>query len=533
MAEAKTKKQLAREELAYRRRKEAATRSLHEFVRQAWHVMEPEVPFLDNWHIKGICEHLEAVADGRIKNLLVNVPPGTCKSYLTCVFWPAWVWTTRPGKRFMLSSYSEDLSMRDSLRTRKLLGSEWYQERWPLAFSESQDTKGKFENVEGGWRMIGSVTGKGTGEHPDYLVADDPHNVLQAESDADRQTVTRWIEGVLLTRGLVRDVGRVLIMQRLHMQDASGVVLEKGGWTHICLPMRYEAPEWKVVNNKPQLGQPRMKPTPLGWTDPRTEDGELLWPEAYPEDKVRTLEVNLGLYGTAGQLQQRPSPRGGGTFRREWFEVLASAPSCLRMVRYWDKAGTKGGSGAESAGVLVGEYEDAAAALPALRLKYVVLDAVVFRKAAAEREAVIKQTAALDRQNYPGNIVETWVEQEPGSGGKESAESTVGNLAGFVCKIERVTGAKEVRAEPLASQASVGKVKVVAASWTGQFLDELEHFPNGRLKDMVDAAGGAFNKMFEPQGSWSAKDLPPVVRREDPDDLELDTREAFEADLSV
>lgn len=530
MAEAKTKKQLARDELNYRRLKEAATRSLHEFVRQAWPVLEPEVPFLDNWHIKGICEHLEAVADGRVKNLLVNVPPGTCKSYLVCVFWPAWVWTTRPGKRFMFSSYSEDLSMRDSMRTRKLLASEWYQNRWPLAFSESQDTKGNFENINGGWRIIGSVSGKGVGQHPDFQTADDPHNVLQAESDADRQTVTRWVEGVFLTRGIVRDVGRVVIMQRLHMQDASGVLIEKGGWTHICLPMRYEAPEAKLVKGV-RVEKPRMEPTPLGWQDPRKLDGELLWPSAYPEPKVATLEANLGLYGTAGQLQQRPSPRGGGTFRREWFEVLTTAPACLRMTRYWDKAGTKGGSGAESAGVLVGEYEDAGAKLPAMRLKYVVLDAVVFRKAAAEREAVIKQTAALDRANYPDNVVETWVEQEPGSGGKESAESTVGNLAGFVCKIERVTGAKEVRAEPLASQASVGKVKVLAAEWTGKFLDELEHFPNGRLKDMVDAAGGAFNKMFEPTGAWTAESLPPEEAGAADD--ELGTRDAFEADLTV
>ena len=498
----KEDKAAAKAELLWRTQHELASRSFYHFVLQGWHVLEPEMPYKDNWHIKAICDHLEAVTDGRIENLLINVPPGTMKSLLVCVFWPAWVWASNPGKRFMFSSYSEALSLRDSMKTRNLLGSEWYQQRWTLAFSESQDAKGRFDNVAGGWRIVGSVSGKGIGEHPDFQIADDPHNVLQAESDADRQTVTRWVEGVFLVRGVVRGVRRVVIMQRLHQQDASGVLLEKGGWTHICLPMRYEAPQDTVKNGVRMAGQPRMQLTPLGWTDPRKDDGELLWPEVFTESKVATLEVNLGLYAAAGQLQQRPTPRGGGTFRREWFEVLTERPQLNRLVRYWDKAGTKGGSGAESAGVLMGTYTDGAATTPAMREKYIVLDAVVFRKAAAEREAIIKQTAALDAKAY-GNV-ETWVEQEPGSGGKESAESTVGNLAGFVCRIERVTGAKEVRAEPLSSQASVGKVKILAGAYAAQLLDELEYFPMGKLKDMVDAAGGAFNKLAAPAAFSSA-----------------------------
>ena len=468
----------------------AAEASLHEFVRQAWQVIEPALRFVDNWHLAAICDHLEAVTDGRICNLLVNEPPGTMKSLLVCVFWPAWVWARQPAKRFMFSSYSESLSLRDSMLTRKVLASQWYQERWPLGFSESQDAKGKFENERGGWRMVGSVGGKGTGEHPDFNVGDDIHNVLQAESDMERAAVTRWLEGVFCTRGVVRDVRRVVIGQRLHAQDGFGLLLSKGGWTHICLPMRYEPG--------------RMPATPLGWNDPRRTDGELLWPALFPEEKVANLEALMGLYGSAGQLQQRPSPRGGGKFKREWFELLGALPPCHRFVRYWDKAGSRDGTGARTSGVLMGEWTDPGAALPTMRTKYVVVDVVNVRKEAAEREAVIKQTAQTDKASY--GYVTTWVEQEPGSGGKESAQATVGNLAGFTCNYERVTGSKEVRADPLSSQASVGKVKLLAGSWNTGFLDELENFPLGRLKDQVDAASGAFNKLNEGGGGFGSGD---------------------------
>jgi len=618
-----------------------AEKSFHEFVRQAWHIVEPSIPFVDNWHLVGLCAHLEAVVDGRIEQLLANVPPGTMKSLLTCVFWPAWTWTKHPEKRFMFSSYAESLSLRDSQKCRDVISSEWYQKRWPLAMSDAQDTKNKFQNEKGGWRLVGSVGGKGIGEHPDFncldgktlltsrhgkmsirdiveqrkpvellsynhhskreewrritsyskhagkpcvritistgttiqctkdhpvfvvgkgyiaataveagdrLVseagackldfeivnsveccgtpefvynvgvehnhnyfaegilthncADDIHNVKKAESEQERQNVVDWVDGTFSTRGVSRGVRKVVIMQRLHVQDASGHLLQKGGWEHICLPMRYEAPAWVQQPDGSKVLTPRMEPTCIGWTDPRRVEGELLWPSLYTEEKVQTMEINLGVYHTAGQLQQRPAPRGGGKFKRVWFEILTAIPPLRELVRYWDKSGTKGGTGAQTAGVLMGKYEDASAAIPAMRTKFIVLHVVTCRESAAQREALIKQCAEADRQKY--GQVKTWVEQEPGSGGKESAESTVGNLVGFPGYMERVTGSKEVRADPLASQASVGKVKVLAAEWNQSYLDELEHFPVGKLKDMVDATSGAFNKLAVGSGAFGS-----------------------------
>lgn len=600
--------------------KSLAEDSFHEFVRQAWAIVEPDVEYRDNWHIGALCDHLSAVNDGKIKQLLINVPPGAMKSLLVCVFWPAWVWAKSPAKRFLFASYSDGLTMRDSVRCRNILSSDWYQSNWPIKFKDDQNTKGLFENSQGGWRLSTSVGGKGTGLHPDVVCvykdtliltergnipigplvenrlpvkvatwnvamgtvewkpilayekhvgrvgvkittrsgrklecteehpiyvsnkgtyipavdctvgmvlitkiagvvgdhgydliesieeipapdhvynlnvdgnhnyfangilthncADDPNNAKEAESEADRQNVIDWWDGTISTRGVSRGVSQIVVQQRLHTMDLTGHLMGKGTWDHICLPMRYEAD--------------RMKTTSLGFQDPRGKDGELLWPDLFTEEMVSRLEKTMGIHHVAGQLQQRPAPRGGGMFKREWFDVLGYEPQFVRMVRFFDKAGTEGGRGARTAGVLMGRTEKG---------MFVILDVVKERLGAVEREALIKRMAIVDAQRYDGRVT-TYVEQEPGSGGKESAEATVRNLAGFDCRIERVTGAKEVRAEPMAAQASVGNVKLLKGKWNEEFLDEIEVFPVGRLKDQCDAASGALNKLCEVTGAF-------------------------------
>ena len=397
--------------------KQCAEESLHSFVRQGWHVVEPSHAFMDNWHIQAFCDHLEAVTDGRIKRLLFNVPPGTMKSLLVCVFWPAWTWTTKPHKRFMFSTYADALSTRDSIRCRNLIQSEWYQTRWPMIFSEDMNTKGLYKNQATGWRLASSVGGKGTGEHPNFNVFDDPHNTdpKSVESDVERQAVIDWWDGKMTTRGAIVDCAQVGVMQRVHPLDLSDHVINKGTWEVICLPMRFEPFEHAVKDGK-QIKVPRMKATSLGWKDPRTTDGELLWPQAYPEAKIRDLEIDMGEHHALAQLQQRPSARGGGMFQREWFgRILTAAPGLYRIVRYWDKAGTAGGGGAQTSGVLMGLTLEIAVATGGARRRghVVVLDCVCGRWRSADREDVIRATGELDRQRW-GTAVETWIEQEPG-----------------------------------------------------------------------------------------------------------------------
>lgn len=228
-------------------------------------------------------------------------------STLVSVLWPAWEWANNASIRWFLASYDQRLSTRDSVKCRALLTSKWFQDRWPnkVVFRGDQDQKTYYETIAGGYRLATSVGGHGTGEHPDRIVIDDPTDVKGGASMADMQSVRDWWDLTMTTRGVSRGVRRVGIMQRISEDDFTAHVIQQGGWVHICLPMRFE--------------KARMVPTPLGWTDPRIIEGELLTPKQFPESAVKQMEKILGVYGSTGQLQQRPTPKGGAKFKSTWF----------------------------------------------------------------------------------------------------------------------------------------------------------------------------------------------------------------------
>lgn len=295
---------------------------LSEFVKQAWHIIEPGQKYIHGWHIDFICQHLEAITheievnDAAYNRLLINVPPGTMKSLLTNVFWPAWEWGPQnmPHLRYVCASHSQDLAIRDGLRMRRLVESEWYQERWGdrVQLTKDQNQKTKFENTATGFRQA-VAAGSITGARGDRVVIDDPHSVEGAGSDQQRQTTLNWFLEAVPTRLNNPDKSAiVVIMQRLHEEDVSGVILEKDlGYDHIMLPMRYEPG--------------RSMETMLGLEDPRTEEGELLFPERFPESVVDRDERVMGPYATAGQFQQSPEPRGGGIIKRDWWRPWEQA----------------------------------------------------------------------------------------------------------------------------------------------------------------------------------------------------------------
>jgi predicted phage terminase large subunit-like protein len=293
-------------------RAERARRRLREFVRQAWPILEPGTPYVHGWHIDAICEHLEGITQGHLHNLIINVPPRHMKSYLVCVFWPAWEWIEGPWLEYLTSSYGADLAIRDAVKSRWLIQSSWYQSRWGDRFhlAGDQNLKSRYENDHGGHRIATGVGGGATGEGGHRIIVDDPVKADDAYSDTVRQGANDWWDNTMSTRGNdPKTVARVIIMQRLAEDDLTGHVLEKMGqggeqYEHLCLPARYE---------------PRHTVTCLGWKDPRAEPGALLWPERFGEEELGRLEVTLGEMGTAGQLQQRPAPAGGAIFKRDWW----------------------------------------------------------------------------------------------------------------------------------------------------------------------------------------------------------------------
>ena len=297
-------------------------RSLAEFIRQAWAIIEPGQPYIHGWHIDALCLHLEAITygeeveDGLYNRLLINIPPGTMKSLTVGVFWPAWEWGPKnmPHMRYVCASHTQDLAVRDGLRMRRLIESEWYQERWGdrVALSKDQNQKTKFENIATGFRQA-VAAGSITGARGDRVIIDDPHSVEGANSDQMRASTLEWfLEAVPTRLNNPKESAIVVVMQRLHEEDVSGVILDKRlGYDHLCLPMRYASWRSNMV-------------TKIGFVDPREDEGELLFPERFPQEVVDREERVMGPYATAGQFQQEPTPRGGGIIKRDWWQVWES-----------------------------------------------------------------------------------------------------------------------------------------------------------------------------------------------------------------
>lgn len=301
-----------------------------------------------------MCRHLEAVTEGRIQFLLMTVPPGMMKSLLM-VFWTAWEWgpVGRPDLQTLATSYSQPNVLRDNLKLRRLIESDQYQAAWSMKLRGDQNAKGKFENTGNGFseaRPFSSMTG-GRG---DRVKVDDPHSTETAESDAERKTAVRiFREGITDRLNDLTSSAMVIIMQRLHQQDVAAVALELDlGFVHLNLPMEFEGE--RVDKDGKKTGGPcrTYVDGELFFEDPRTQDGELLFPERFPRAEIERLKRAKGSYAYAGQYQQRPTPRDGGTFKREWFEVVEAAPaiSAARKVRRWDFAATEAaGPAAEGA----------------------------------------------------------------------------------------------------------------------------------------------------------------------------------------
>lgn len=295
---------------------------LIEFASYVWPVVEPAIPFVRGWAIEAIAEHLEAVTHGHIRRLLINVPPGFSKSLLTDVFWPAWEWgpCNRPWHRYVCAAYSNHLTERDNMRCRNIVISDRYQKLWGnrFAISNEQFTKIKFANNKTGWKLATSVSGVGVGERGDRFIIDDANNTMETESDQVRFTTNMWFTEVVPTRlNNPEKSAIVVIQQRLHEDDVSGVIMAKDlGYTHLMIPMEHDTSRHCVT----VLGYDKSGEEIL-WEDPRVEEGELAWPERFTQKAVDELKQVTPPHAWAGQFQQSPEPRGGAIIKREWWQL--------------------------------------------------------------------------------------------------------------------------------------------------------------------------------------------------------------------
>lgn len=311
------------------------------FVRHFWRVLEPETDLVDGWPLWAMCEHLEAVTFGEITRLLINVPPGFMKSLLVDVFWPAWEWGPQglAHLRYIAFSYASTLTERDNGRFRDLITSDAYRQLWGHKVDVVRGARAsaiRVSNSKRGWKFASSVQGVGTGERGDRIILDDPHNVKESESETIRAETVRWFREAMSNR--LNDLERgviVIIMQRVHEDDVSGVILSEGlDYCHLMIPMEYD-----VARQTRDDGTPRV--TAASWTDPRYNpddpdagEGELAWEDRFSPAVIARTKAEIGPYAWAGQYQQSPSPRGGGIFQRAWWQLWESPDGRFPVFEY-------------------------------------------------------------------------------------------------------------------------------------------------------------------------------------------------------
>lgn len=198
------------------------------FLVNVFETLHPGKKMLNNWHLDLMIEYLKAIENGSIKRLIVNLPPRSLKSICINVAWPAWLLGRSPNTRIIAVSYNQQLSEKHSIDCRNIMQSEWYQEMFlDTTFARGMNTKSKFCTTQGGFRLATSTGGMLTGEGADLIIIDDPSSASDVFSRKRRAKTYEWFKSCLLSRLNNYENGKiVLIMQRLHPEDLTGMLLK-------------------------------------------------------------------------------------------------------------------------------------------------------------------------------------------------------------------------------------------------------------------------------------------------------------------
>ena len=468
--------------------REACARSLAFFIKRAWHVLEPSQPYVHGWHLDAICEHLEAVANGQITRLLINIPPGTMKSMASAVFFPAWQWgpNGRDHYRFIGASHEEGLATRDCMKMRRLVKSDWYRALWPIELTGDQNQKQYFETERTGWRQacpVGSMTGK----RGDCVLWDDPHSVEDAHSPAKLESANRIFKETLPTRLNNPDKSAIIVlMQRLNQKDVAGEIIANAyGYDQLILPMEYEAPR---------------KATSIGFVDPRTKPGDLLFPERFPRAVVERDKKIMGSYAVAGQFQQRPAPAGGGIVKVSDFRLWPAdkaMPDFLFIVQSYDTAFTEKTQNDPTGCQVWGVFEHEGRRNVMLldrwneRLGYPALKKKVMEDWHAKYGGVKNDPL------HPSHKADVLLIENKGSGQSLIQDLNLSGVPavpynpGRADKIARVHVITPLIEDGVFWVLESGKEKGLARTWARPMLTALEQFPNGDHDEDADCLSQA------------------------------------------
>jgi hypothetical protein len=475
--------------------RELCQRSFAEFIRLAWPHVETK-KFVANWHIDVLADHLQAMAEGRANpRLLINICPGSAKSLIVSVMFPAWLWTRFPSKRIISTSHKEKLAIRDSVKCRRLISSDWYQRYWPTTLRDDQNAKAAFENDSNGSREA-MPFGSMTGSRGDVVIVDDPLSVKEAKSAAYRETNAEIFLEAIPSR--VNDLEHdliIVVMQRLHEDDIAGIILANPelGYDHLCIPLFAD-------------GETRP-PTSIGWVDPR-EEGENMHPDRFTANAVARAKASLGPFAFAGQYQQRPVPANDGYFIADWFHRYTpdELPTALNYIMTSDHA--PGGRGDFNVIRIWGiDARKNIWLVDSFRKKCMMDEAIGVIRDPETGKARLATAGALPLIAkykpsgwFPENDA-TWAAIQSFVQSAMIETNTFTRIAPLATK---GSGDKMGKAQAYQAMASMELVHLPIGQVGDDALAEYATFPNGKHDDQVDADGAVARVIGQMPGAYLA-----------------------------
>ena len=450
-------------------------KSFYEFSLEAFKTLHNGQELTPNWHIKLLCDRLQVEAERivnggeRTKHLLINVPPRTLKSELVNVFFSVYCWILKDSIQFISSSYSASLSIVLSTQSRRLIESDWFRLHFPdVHLSKDENTKSRFTTPNGGLRYSTSTGGTITGMGGDIIVIDDPQNPQLARSEVERENANRFFNETLRSRLNNPDKGVfIVIMQRLHENDLTGMLLSKepNNWEHICLPAELSDNVLPIELKKFYV------------------DG-LLFPQRLSKSVLDGFKTGLGSYGYSGQYSQLPSPSEGGIFKGQWFNIIKQLPAGLLMDSlkwdyYLDTAYTN-------------KQENDATAMLACAFHNNELYIRDVRAVRMEFPELIKEIQLFTSINGYTNRSRIYV--EPKASGKSIVQMLKRSTGLNIMEDKPPTQDKISRASSVSAFVESGRVNLLDGRYIDGFLNELKAFPNGSHDDQVDILIMAIDK---------------------------------------
>ena len=457
---------------------EAVLRSdLSFFAQRCFAELNPQAAFAMNWHIDVIAAKLTAVRDGKIRRLIINLPPRHLKSLMASIAFPAWCLGHDPSAQILCVSYAQDLADKLARDCRSIMLRPWYQRMFATRLAPHRQAVAEFLTTAQGYRLSTSNGGVLTGKGADMILIDDPLKPEEALSDVQRRATNDWFDNTLYSRLNDKRHGAiVIIMQRLHEDDLVGHVLAQEDWEIVSFPAIAEADE--------------VHPIETIWGPQRftRRRGEALHPQREPLDTLERLRRTLGEYNFAGQYQQSPAPLGGGLVKQEWFRRYAEdqlPDSFDRIVQSWDTANK------------VSELADFSVCTTwGIKGKDLYLLSVLRRKL---EYPALKRAVREQQSLFSASVV---LIEDKASGTQLIQELIVDGC--YAVTRYKPECDKIMRLHAQTAVIENGFVHLPqTAPWLAEYLHEMTIFPKGKHDDQVDSTAQFLDWLKKPMPGWA------------------------------